>query len=100
MLIEFDPDKDQSNQLKHGVSLALASQLDWDFAWIWVDDRFAYGECRMVALAPSMGILYCVAFVDRGEIRRIISLRRANRREVKHYVQAESTSPRHPSQSG
>ena len=28
-----------------------------------------------------------VAFVDRGETRRIISLRRANRREVKHYVQ-------------
>jgi uncharacterized protein (DUF4415 family) len=27
-------------------------------------------------------ILYYVAFVDRGEVRRIISLRRANRREV------------------
>jgi uncharacterized DUF497 family protein len=31
---------------------------------------------------------YTVAFVDRGEVRRIISLRRANRREVKHYVQS------------
>jgi uncharacterized DUF497 family protein len=35
------------------------------------------------------GILYYVAFVDRHRVRRIISLRRANRREVTHYVQAE-----------
>lgn len=73
----------------HGVSLALASELDWDEALVWVDDRFEYGECRMIALAPHTGILYYVAFVDRGRVRRIISLRRANRREVKHYVQAQ-----------
>ena len=42
----------------------------------------------MIALAPKTGILYYVAFVDRGEARRIISLRRANLREVKHYVQS------------
>ncbi len=41
----------------------------------------------MIALAPRTGTLYYVAFVDRGEVRRIISLRRANRREVKHYVE-------------
>ena len=50
--------------------------------------RFEYSEIRIIALAPKTGILYCVAFVDRGEVRRIISLRRANRREVKHYVQS------------
>lgn len=47
-----------------------------------------YGELRMIALAPGTGILYYVAFVDRGDARRIISLRKANRREVKHYVQS------------
>lgn len=86
MLIEFDPLKNQSNLAKHGVSLALASELDWDEALVWVDDRFEYGERRMIALAPRTGILYYVAFVDRHRVRRIISLRRANRREVKHYV--------------
>jgi uncharacterized DUF497 family protein len=89
MRIEFDPAKDASNREKHGLSLALASELDWDAALVWVDERFAYGELRMVALAPDTGILYYVAFVDRGDMRRIISLRRANRREVKHYVQHE-----------
>ena len=88
-LIEFDQLKDRSNQAKHGVSLALATELDWDEALIWVDDRFEYGECRMIALAPRTGFLYYVAFVGRSAVRRIIILRRANRREVKHYVQVE-----------
>ncbi|HEY9193879.1 MAG TPA: BrnT family toxin [Methyloversatilis sp.] len=88
MQIEFDPDKDTSNLSKHGVSLVLASELDWEAALVWVDERFEYGETRMIALAPNAGILYCVAFVDRGEARRIISLRRANRREVKRYVES------------
>ena len=86
MQIEFDPDKDAANQAKHGVSLALAAELDWDAALVWFDNRFEYNELRMIALAPETNVLYYVAFVDRGEIRRIIILRRANRREVKHYV--------------
>jgi len=87
MLVEFDPAKDELNIAKHGVSLALARQLDWDAALVWVDDRFTYDETRMIALAPATNTLYYVAFIDRGEVRRIISLRRAERREVKHYVE-------------
>ena len=87
MQIEFDPAKDAANLAKHGVSLALARELDWEAALVWVDERFEYGELRIIALAPKTGILYYVAFVNRGEVRRIISLRRANRREVKHYVE-------------
>jgi hypothetical protein len=86
--IEFDPAKDGANREKHGVSLMLAVELDWEAALVWVDGRFDYRETRMIALAPRTGILYYVAFVDRGAARRIISLRRANRREVKHYVQS------------
>ena len=87
MRIELDPAKDAANIAKHGVSLTLARQLDWDAALAWVDDRFGYDELRMIALAPEASTLYYVAFVDRGEVRRIISLRRATRREVKHYVE-------------
>jgi uncharacterized DUF497 family protein len=84
----FDPSKDRLNRDKHGVSLALAAALDWSRALFWLDDRFDYGEARVIALAPQTGVVYCVAFVDRGDVRRVISLRRANRREVKRYVQA------------
>jgi len=87
MRVEFDRAKDAANQVKHGVSLALAGELDWEAALVWIDDRFEYDELRMIALAPKTKILYYVAFVYRGEARRIISLRRANRREVKYYVQ-------------
>lgn len=87
MKIEFDPRKDEANQAKHGVSLSMAGALDWNAAWVWMDERMDYGELRMIALAPQTQVLYYVAFVDRGEVRRVISLRRANRREVKHYVE-------------
>ena len=87
MKIEFDPAKDAANQTKHGVSLSVAGELNWEAALVWVDGRFEYKETRMIALAPKTEILYYVAFVDRGEVRRVISLRRANRREVKHYVE-------------
>ena len=71
----------------HVVIYAASGTGAWEAALVWVDGRFEYSETRMIALAPKTGILYYVAFVDRGEVRRIISLRRANRREVKHYVQ-------------
>lgn len=88
MRIEFDSDKDATNRQKHdAVSLAVAGELDWEAALVWIDDRFEYGETRMIALVPKTGMPYCAAFVDRGNLRRIISLRQANRREVKHYVQ-------------
>jgi uncharacterized protein len=87
MRIESDPAKDSTNQAKHGASLSVADELDWEAALVWVDERLEYGETRVIALAPRVNILYCVAFVHRGAVRRIISLRRANRREVKHYVE-------------
>ena len=88
MQIVFDPEKDATNLSKHGVSLGAVAQLDWDAALAWIDDRADYGELRIVALAPIGDRLFFVVFVDRDEGRRIISLRRANRREVNHYVRA------------
>ena len=76
-----------ANQKKHGVSLSVAGELDWEAALLWMDDRVEYGEMRMIALAPKTEILYYVAFVDRGDVRRTISLRLAERREVKKYVE-------------
>lgn len=84
----FDPAKDAVNLAKHGVSLAEAARLDWDRALVSPDDRREYGEQRHVALAPMDGRLWVVVFTDRPEGRRIISLRKANLREYRHYEQA------------
>lgn len=77
MKIEFDPRKDAANFRKHGVSLSLAREFDWTFELAWIDKRFAYDEPRMIGLVPHGGRLYAVAYVDRANVRRIISLRKA-----------------------
>jgi uncharacterized DUF497 family protein len=53
----------------------------------WLDTRRDYGEARMCAIAYIGVRLYYVAFVDRADVRRIISLRRANLKEVKRYAE-------------
>ena len=73
--------------VNHDLRLSFAEKLIWDEAYVWVDPRFSYDELRMIGLVPEGNTLYCVAFVDRGDVRRIISLRLAERREVKKYVE-------------
>ena len=86
MLIDFDPAKDKLNRARHGLSLAYAKKLIWDEAFVWVDSRYRYDEIRMIGLVPEGDTLYYTVFVDRGNVRRIISLRHAERKEVNHYV--------------
>jgi len=88
MKIEFDPAKDVLNREKHGISLAAAAEVEWDTVYAIVDDRNDYSETRMIGLGYIGLRLYCVVFVDRDDTRRIISLRKANRREVKRYAEA------------
>ncbi len=87
MRFTFDPNKDKLNLAKHAQSLSFAQQLVWDEAYVWVDPRASHDELRMIGLVPEGNTLYYVAFVDRGDVRRIISLRLAERREVKKYVE-------------
>jgi uncharacterized DUF497 family protein len=53
---------------------------------VWMYERREYGEMRQCALALIRQRRYFAAFVDRGDVRRVISLRRANIREVNHYA--------------
>ncbi|MDR0480138.1 MAG: BrnT family toxin [Burkholderiaceae bacterium] len=87
MLIEFDPAKDAINFAKHGISLAAAKDFEWDSAVLWLDAREDYGEDRMSALGYVGNCLFYMAYVDRGEVCRVISLRRASSREVKRYAE-------------
>jgi len=83
---EYDPAKNAANMAKHGFPLSDAVLLDWDTAVTYPDTRHDYGEDRKKALGHIGARLYCVIFVDRGDVRRIISLRKANKREFKDYV--------------
>ena len=87
MEISFDPAKDTSNQKKHGVSLALAKAIDWAEVERSTDACKDYGEHTAIAYAVIERRLYCVAFTDRDETVRVISIRKANKREVERYVE-------------
>lgn len=87
MQITFDPVKDAANIAKHGVSLADAVVLEWDTLMVEPDARCDYGENRMIGYAIAGNRLYCVVYVDRGALRRIMSLRKANPREVRRYAE-------------
>ena len=88
MNITFDAAKDEANRAKHGLSLAAAAAIEWDSALAWPDMRHAYGELRTVCVGYIGLRLHMVVFTDRGAVRRIISLRKANAREVARYAQA------------
>jgi uncharacterized DUF497 family protein len=88
MEIGFDPGKSEKNRRERGLPFELAADLEWDRAVTFEDTRFAYGETRIVALAPLKGRLHVVCYTQRDAVRWIISFRKANAREVKAYGQA------------
>jgi uncharacterized DUF497 family protein len=81
----FDPGTDAVNQAKHGVSLALAEVLFAGPHMSIMDDRFDYGEVRQVAFGLIQDRLFVCVYADRETERRVISLRKANKREVNRY---------------
>ncbi len=91
MNVTFDPAKDAVNLAKHGFSLLDALGFEWETAVVWPDTRRDYGEPRMVALGYIGLRIMSVVFIDRPPEqpteRRIISLRKANTREVKRYAE-------------
>lgn len=86
MQITYDPTKDATNLEKHGVSLAAAAGIDWTSAVTWADVRFDYHEERMRGPGLIGNRVYAVVYVIRNQSRRVISLRKANHKEVMSYV--------------
>jgi len=84
MRLIFDPAKNASNIDKHGVSLADAEKLEWDVLLVTPDTRHDYGELRYIGYSFIGDRLYCVVYTDRADSRRVISLRKANKREVNY----------------
>lgn len=88
MKIEYDPDKNQSNIKERKLSFDLVEQFEWETSLIWEDDRSDYGETRFCALGYIEIRIYHLVFTYRPEIVRVISLRKANKREVNRYAEA------------
>jgi len=86
MNYEFDTAKDESNFDKHGLSLADAEGFEWETAVVHEDARKPYAEQRFEATGLIGERLHVMICCLRSNAVRVISLRKANSREVKRYV--------------
>jgi len=91
MEYEWDDAKNRKNLAKHGLSFEDVEQVFSGPCVTFEDDRFAYGEERLITLGLLAGRLVVVAHAPRDEGTRIISRRKGNRREQKIYEERLGT---------
>ncbi len=89
MQIEFDPAKNEKNIRERGLSFERVTEFDFDTAAFRVDDRRDYGETRIRALGFVEGRLYALVFTEIASGIRVISFRKANKREMRRYEEAK-----------
>lgn len=87
MRYEHVPKKLAENVTKHQVWFDLADDFEWDTATIIVDNRRQYAESRFRATGLIAQRLHVLVFCFRETKIRLISLRKANLREVIRYAQ-------------
>jgi uncharacterized protein len=81
----FDSAKSEKNVLARGIPFEFAAEFAWDSALIVEDLRKDYGERRFQALGLIGDRLHMMVFTPRANKAHVISLREANKREVKRY---------------
>ncbi|CAM3694464.1 BrnT family toxin [Polynucleobacter antarcticus] len=83
--IEYDKQKRFQTLLDRGLDFARASEVFIDAATI-EDERGPYGEQRFISYGFLDDRLVVLVWTVRGAKRRIISMRKANEREIKKYI--------------
>ena len=92
MKYEWDETKSRKNAAKHGLSFEDAEQVFSGPCVTFEDDRFDYGEERLITLGLLAGRLVVIAHSPRDEGTRIISMRKGNRREQEIYQKRLGTN--------
>ena len=90
MDIEYDLNKSEENAARRGLPFSGVVAFDWDTALVIADTRHAYPEPRFLAHGLIGDRLHAVVFTPTASGIRVISFRKANRREVRMYAQARS----------
>ncbi|MEP7452496.1 BrnT family toxin [Phyllobacterium sp. SB3] len=85
---EWDEEKAKRNLRKHGVAFEILDQFEFDTAIEWIDDSYDYGEERIIAVGILGSKLCTLVYTFRGTTIRIISLRKASKKEVDKYVKS------------
>ena len=92
MELEWDTGKAARNFNKHGVSFEDAALVFFDSGRIGTQDRRNdYGEDRWVTIGFACSTLLYVVYTVRGEgTIRLISARKADAKERRHYSEANA----------
>jgi uncharacterized protein len=90
MEISYDPAKNAKNIAERGLSFDRAAEFAFATAVVRVDDSRDYGETRYSATGYIGPRLYVVVFALTAAGIRVISLRKANEREVRAYAKTKS----------
>jgi len=90
--VEFDAAKSAANIRTRGIGFERFADMELDGAISVEDTRKDYGEPRLRVLGFIDGRLYAAVITPRGEKIRVISLRRANRREERAYAKERQSS--------
>ena len=85
MNIEWDDAKRNKVLAERGLDFADVALIDWDRAITIEDTRQPYAEARFVTYGAIRGRLCVIAWCYRGNALRVISMRKANTREVRRY---------------
>ncbi len=88
MGIEYDPAKNDRNIRERGFSFDRAA--DFDFATAVFNTEIRKGEFRRVAVGYLDGRLHVLCFIPKPTGIRVISFRKANKREAKKYGKAQN----------
>ena len=83
--IAYDPDKNARNIEMRGLSFDEVADFEFETAIRWEDVRKDYGELRYCALGRVAGRVHSLVYTRIDEGVRVISFRKANKREVKKY---------------
>jgi uncharacterized protein len=83
--IEFDENKSRKNAIERDLPFDKVAEFDWETALIFSDERFLYPELRFAAFGFIGSRLHFLCYTPTEEGVRVISFRKANQREVKHY---------------
>jgi len=82
---EWDEAKNRENIAKHGIDFADAHRIFEQPVLARGDDREDYREDRWILLGNLDGIIVVLVFTEREDRIRVISLRKADRREREAY---------------
>jgi uncharacterized DUF497 family protein len=89
-VFEWDEEKNRRNLDERGIDFAYAARIFGGDTVEWEDARQEYGERRVVAIGRVEDVTLTLVYTPRADAVRIISARRASRRERRAYDQAVS----------